>query len=308
MTAIGGFADDAGTVTAGGSLLLAAGKAAERLIRLKGIAGCLYRLGSVAAPYLDIHLCAYLLFIIDTIRNLTINSVFHYLSLLSPLSLPRGAEIIQQEVFEMRKKEYVAKIMELLEKEYPDADCTLSYEDPLQLLIATQLAAQCTDARVNLVMPSLVEKYPDVYAFAAADLHELEDAVKSTGFYHNKARNIIACCQRLAEVYGGRVPDTMEELLTLAGVGRKTANLVLGDAFGKNGIVVDTHCGRLARRMGLTTATDPYKVEMDLLPIIPKESQSKFCHQMVLHGRAYCKSQKPRCTECPLGEVCKKKL
>ena len=202
---------------------------------------------------------------------------------------------------------YLNEIIDILNNEYGDADCTLNYEDTLQLLIATQLAAQCTDARVNIVMVDLVKKYPDVYAFANADLNELMDDIHSTGFYRNKAKNIIACCKKIISDFGGKVPGNMKDLLTLPGVGRKTANLVLGDAFGIPGIVVDTHAGRLARRMGLTKNTDPTKVEFDLLKIIPKEHQTLFCHQLVEHGRKYCKAQRPDCENCPLNKICKKR-
>ena len=202
---------------------------------------------------------------------------------------------------------YLNEIINILNKEYGDADCTLNYEDTLQLLIATQLAAQCTDARVNIVMVDLVKKYPDVYAFANADLNELMDDIHSTGFYRNKAKNIIACCKKIISDFEGKVPGNMKDLLTLPGVGRKTANLILGDAFGIPGIVVDTHAGRLARRMGLTKNTDPTKVEFDLLKIIPKEHQTLFCHQLVEHGRKYCKAQRPDCENCPLNKICKKR-
>ncbi|MBQ9998067.1 MAG: endonuclease III [Clostridia bacterium] len=202
---------------------------------------------------------------------------------------------------------YLNEIIDILNNEYGDADCTLNYEDTLQLLIATQLAAQCTDARVNIVMVDLVKKYPDVYAFANADLNELMDDIHSTGFYRNKAKNIIACCKKIISDFGGKVPGNMKDLLTLPGVGRKTANLILGDAFGIPGIVVDTHAGRLARRMGLTKNTDPTKVEFDLLKIIPKEHQTLFCHQLVEHGRKYCKAQRPDCENCPLNTICKKR-
>ncbi len=202
--------------------------------------------------------------------------------------------------------QYFKKIKDALNNEYGDADCTLNYENPLELMIATQLAAQCTDARVNIVMKDLTKKYPDVYAYANADLEELMQDIHSTGFFRNKAKNIIAACKMIISDYGGEVPSTMPELLKLAGVGRKTANLLLGDAFGIPGIVVDTHAGRLSRRMGLTKNTDPYKVELDLLKIVPKDYQTKFCHQLVEHGRKYCKSQRPDCENCPLGSFCKK--
>ena len=202
------------------------------------------------------------------------------------------------------KKKRAEEIIRIFEDEYRDADCTLDYQSPLQLLIATQLAAQCTDARVNQVTPALFERYKTVQDFAVADEAELSEYIRSTGFFRNKTKNIIACCKKLISDFGGEVPQTMDELLTLPGVGRKTANLVLGDIFGIPGIVVDTHAGRLSRRMGFTKNTDPFKVEKDLLEIIPPEKQMQFCHQLVFHGRKYCDARKPKCTDCPLKEVC----
>ncbi len=204
----------------------------------------------------------------------------------------------------MDKKTKVKMIREQFEILYPEADCTLDYRDAFHLLVATQLAAQCTDARVNLVTPALFAKYPDAAAFAAADIGELEEMIRSTGFYHNKARNLKACGEVLCAEFSGRVPETMEELLRLPGVGRKTANLVLGDIFGKPGIVVDTHAGRIARRIGLTKNQNPTKVEFDLLKIVPPDYQTRFCHQLVLHGRAICRAQSPKCTECPIAPYC----
>lgn len=204
----------------------------------------------------------------------------------------------------MDKRTKVKNIREIFDAIYPEADCTLDYKDAFHLLVATQLAAQCTDARVNLVTPALFEKYPDSASFAAADIKELEEMIRSTGFYHNKARNLKACGAVLCEEFGGEVPDTMEELLRLPGVGRKTANLVLGDIFGKPGIVVDTHAGRIARRIGLTKNENPTKVEFDLLKIVPSDYQTRFCHQLVLHGRAICRAGSPKCTECPIAEYC----
>ncbi len=201
---------------------------------------------------------------------------------------------------------YFKEIMDRLNKEYGDAGCTLDYDNPLELMVATILAAQCTDARVNIVMKDLVVKYPDVYAYANADFEQLMSDIHSTGFYRNKAKNIIAACKTIISDFDGKVPDNMKDLLTLAGVGRKTANLILGDIFGVPGIVVDTHAGRLSRRMGLTKNTDPYKVELDLLKIVPKDYQTMFCHQLVFHGRKYCKAQRPDCENCPLNDVCKK--
>ena len=204
----------------------------------------------------------------------------------------------------MRKKEKVLAIREIFDKIYPMADCTLEYRDPLQLLIATQLAAQCTDARVNLVTPALFQRYPTAADFAQADVAELEDYIRSTGFFRNKARNIIGCCRMLLDEYNGVVPDTIEELIKLPGVGRKTANLVVGDAFGKPSVVVDTHCKRITKRIGLTQNTDPTKVEFDLRKILPPDYSSNFCHQMVYHGRAICKAQKPNCGQCPIAHLC----
>ncbi len=207
-----------------------------------------------------------------------------------------------------QKKLRALEIIRIFDEEYGDADCTLDYKDPLQLVIATQLAAQCTDARVNMVTPALFARYKTAKDFAEADETELSELIRSTGFYRNKTKNIIACGKKLVEEFNSEVPRTMEELLSLPGVGRKTANLVLGDAFGIPGIVVDTHAGRLSRRMGLTKQTDPYKVELDLLKIIPEEKQSMFCHQLVFHGRKYCDARKPRCEECPLKDICPKLL
>ena len=204
----------------------------------------------------------------------------------------------------MTKKDKILKIKEYFTKEYADADCSLNYKDPFQLLVATQLAAQCTDARVNLVTPSLFQKFPDVKAFAEADILEMEEAIRSTGFYHNKARNLIACAQKLLSDFGGIVPQTMDELLSLPGVGRKTANLLLGDVFGQPAIVVDTHAKRITGRLGLTKNTDPTKIEMDLRKIVPEEYGSTFCHQLVYHGRAICCAQRPKCQLCGLTELC----
>ncbi len=204
----------------------------------------------------------------------------------------------------MTKKDKVLKIKEYFDGQYAEADCSLCYNDPFQLLVATQLAAQCTDARVNLVTPGLFAKFPDVKAFAEANITEMEDAIKSTGFYHNKARNLIACAQRLLSDFDGIVPQTMEELLSLPGVGRKTANLLMGDAFGKPSIVVDTHAKRITGRLGLTKNTDPTKIEMDLWKIVPEDYGSTFCHQLVYHGRALCTARRPKCSLCGLQNVC----
>jgi endonuclease-3 len=190
---------------------------------------------------------------------------------------------------------------------YPDAHCALHHDNPLQLLVATILSAQCTDVRVNIVTPALFARYPDAAAFAEADQKELETLIKSTGFFRNKARNIIACCKAIVREHGGKVPSTLEELVPLPGIGRKTANVVLGDAYGVPGITVDTHVGRLSRRMGLTTHTDPVKVEHDLMKLIPKKDWTPFSHRMIFHGRQVCFARKPNCDGCTLNKDCPKK-
>jgi endonuclease-3 len=191
-----------------------------------------------------------------------------------------------------------------LAKLYPDAHCALHYRNPLELLVATILSAQCTDVRVNMVTPALFARYPDAAAFAAADPAELERAIQSTGFFRNKARNIIACCKEIVARFGGQVPGTMDELVPLPGIGRKTANVVLGNAFQVPGITVDTHVGRLSRRMGLTEETDPEKVERDLMALIPKKEWTMFSHRMIFHGRQVCFARKPSCETCTLKRVC----
>ena len=202
------------------------------------------------------------------------------------------------------KKNAVAAIISEFDILYPEAECSLVYVDPLQLMISTQLAAQCTDARVNIVTQTLFKKYMNVYDFAAADLKELEQDIKSTGFYHNKAKNIINACKMIIDQFDGKVPSNMDDLLKLPGVGRKTANLVLGDAFGIPGIVVDTHAGRLSNRIGLTSQKDPEKIEYDLMKVIPKDNWTNFCHQLVYHGRAVCNARKPKCEACTIREYC----
>ena len=204
----------------------------------------------------------------------------------------------------MNKKEKVLAIRDIFQEYYPEAGCSLDYTNPLHLLIATQLAAQCTDARVNLVTPALFARYPTARDFANANLLELQEYIRSTGFFRNKAKNIIACCKILDEKYNGKVPSTMEELTKLPGVGRKTANIIIGDIFHKPAIVVDTHANRITNRIGLTKNTDPTKIEFDLMKIVPPDYSSTFCHQLVYHGRAICKAQRPTCASCPISHLC----
>lgn len=195
-------------------------------------------------------------------------------------------------------------IVRRLRRLYPDAHCALNFQNPLQLLVATILSAQCTDVRVNIVTPALFARYPDAAAFAGAERSELEKLIQSTGFFRNKARNIIACCQQLMDRHGGQVPRTMEELVVLAGVGRKTANVILGNAFDTPGIPVDTHVGRLSRRLGLTSHDDPEKVERDLMALIPRREWTMFGHRMIYHGRQVCHARNPSCTTCTLADFC----
>ena len=206
----------------------------------------------------------------------------------------------------MTKKELVSEVILRLKEEYRNVKCTLDYTTPIEMLIATQLSAQCTDARVNIVTRDLFKKYTSVYDFANADYDELCEDIRSAGFYRNKAKNIIGAAQRIIDVYGGEVPNTMEDLLTLPGTGRKTANLVLGDIFKKPAIVVDTHCIRLSNRIGLTKNSDPVKIEMDLRKIVPPEESLDLSHRFVSHGRAVCTARKPNCKECTLIDICKK--
>lgn len=194
--------------------------------------------------------------------------------------------------------------VERLKERYPDAICSLTYVEPLQLLIATRLAAQCTDARVNLVTPALFARYPDLDAFAAADPEEVGTYIHSCGLYKTKARDIVAMARKLKDEYGGVVPDTVEELIKLPGVGRKTANLVCGDIYGKPAVVTDTHCIRIANRLGLVDVKDPYKVETALRELLPPEDSNDFCHRLVLFGRDVCSARSPRCGDCPFADVC----
>lgn len=210
----------------------------------------------------------------------------------------------------MTKEELALEAVERLKKEYPDAACTLDYKEAWKLLVSVRLAAQCTDARVNVVVAGLFEKYPSVKALAEAEPEEIEAIVKPCGLGHSKARDISACMRMLHEKYDDHVPDTFEELLKLPGVGRKSANLIMGDVFQKPAIVTDTHCIRLSNRIGLVDGIrDPKKVEMALWKIIPPEEGSDFCHRLVLHGREVCTARtKPYCDRCCLAEICQKNI
>ncbi|MBX7166894.1 MAG: endonuclease III [Pirellulales bacterium] len=202
-------------------------------------------------------------------------------------------------------RQHAATVLAGLERAYPDAHCALRFSNSLELLIATILSAQCTDQRVNLVTVELFRKYRSAADYARAPLSELERAIQSTGFFRNKAKNIQACCQRLVSEHGGRVPRQMEDLVQLPGVGRKTANVVLGTAFGiASGVVVDTHVGRLSLRLGLTKAKQPQRVEQDLMAVLPRDAWVDFSHRMIHHGRAICTARKPKCDVCPLAEAC----
>ena len=203
----------------------------------------------------------------------------------------------------MNKKKAALQAVELLKAEYPDAICSLDYQKPHELMIATRLAAQCTDARVNIVCVDLFQKYQSVRDFAEADVADVEAIVKPCGFYHTKAKDIVAMCRMLMEQYGGVLPDTVEELTKLPGIGRKTANLVVGDVYGKPAIVCDTHCIRITNLLGLTDSKDPAKVEEQLRPLLPPAESNNFCHRLVLHGRAVCIARRPQCDKCVLN-VC----
>ncbi len=206
----------------------------------------------------------------------------------------------------MKKADTAAKVLEILQKEYPAARVTLNFQNPLQLLIATILAAQCTDERVNLVTKNLFKKYRTAADFARADLHTLEEEIRSTGFFHNKAKNIIQCCQDIVKKFNGEVPRKLEDLTSLAGVGRKTANIILGNAFGQQAIAVDTHVKRVTHRLGWAKPDDPDKIEFELMEVIPKGRWTLACHQLVFHGRNICAAKKPKCSLCPVEKFCPK--
>lgn len=205
----------------------------------------------------------------------------------------------------MQAFKHINEIIALLERDYPLAECSLEYDHDYQLLFSARLAAQCTDERVNKITPALFDRYPSLEDFANADVSELEEIIHSCGFFRSKARDIILAAQMLISEYGGNVPDTMEELLRIPGVGRKTANLLLGDIFKKPAVVVDTHCIRLSNRIGLADSRDPVKIESRLREILPPEKSSDFCHRLVLHGRAVCGARVPKCGLCSISKFCK---
>ena len=202
-------------------------------------------------------------------------------------------------------KRHAALVVRRLRKAYPEAECALQYHTPLELLVATILSAQCTDVRVNLVTPALFRRYPDAAAYAAAPRADLEGAVQSTGFFRSKAKNIQECCRLLVERHAGVVPQRLEDLVELPGVGRKTANVVLGTAFSQaSGVVVDTHVTRLSRRLGMTEKTDAVKIESDLMKLLPRKEWIGFSHRVIHHGRRICVARKPKCGICTLADIC----
>jgi len=203
-----------------------------------------------------------------------------------------------------QKKSRALKIIAELETMYPEVRCELDHQDAYQLLVATILSAQCTDKRVNMVTPALFERYPTVHDMAKADRNELIEYIRSTGFFNNKSKNILACCRDIVEKFNGEVPGTLEELTSLAGVGRKTANVVLNHIFHVPAIVVDTHVGRISRHLGLTRKKDPTKVEFDLMKILPEENWIPWNHQLIKHGRSVCISRRPKCEVCQLRSLC----
>ncbi len=205
----------------------------------------------------------------------------------------------------MTEKERALLAVEALKEKYPDSLCSLNAENPLQLIIATRLSAQCTDARVNLVTPALFAKYKTMEDFANADIKDVEDIIHSCGFFRAKAKDIVGMCQKMLSDFGGRVPDTIEDLTSLPGVGRKTANLIMGDVYGKPAVVADTHLIRISNLLGLVSTKDPFKVEMKLRELLPPEESNDFCHRCVLHGRDTCVSGRPKCGECIMKTFCK---
>ncbi len=219
--------------------------------------------------------------------------------------MPIFLTLLMRDVEKMTKKERAAFCVAALKKEYPDALCSLEYSDPLQLLIATRLSAQCTDARVNMVTPLLFETYPTLDAFCEARVEDVETIIHSCGFYHAKARDIVAMTQKIKADFGGSVPNTLDELISLPGVGRKTANLIMGDIYHQPAIVADTHLIRITNLLGLVATKDPKKVELELKKIVAPEESNDFCHRAVLHGRAVCIARRPQCEKCCMKDYCK---
>ncbi|MDO4892233.1 MAG: endonuclease III [Eubacteriales bacterium] len=205
----------------------------------------------------------------------------------------------------MTKKEIALSAVEALKKEYPDAKCSLDYETPLQLLVATRLSAQCTDARVNLVTPALFARFPDAESLAGAEVSEVAEYIKSCGLYKTKSKDLVAMAKMLVSDFGGEVPDNIDDLTKLPGIGRKTANLICGDVYGKPAVVVDTHCIRITTRLGLHKETDQRKIENALRKLLPPEESNDFCHRIVLHGRAVCTARSPKCKDCCMNGFCR---
>lgn len=220
------------------------------------------------------------------------------------MSVARRPAIHPPSARALAEAERVERVLDILAATYPDAKCALDFTNPYELLVATILSAQCTDKRVNQVTPALFRKYPTPAHMAAADEAELIGLIRSTGFFNSKAKSLLAACRDIVALHGGEVPGTLEELVKLHGVGRKTANVVLGNAFGVPGITVDTHLGRVARRLGLTAEEDPVKVERDLMRQVPEATWTEFSHRMIHHGRALCAARKPKCEACPLAPLC----
>ena len=205
----------------------------------------------------------------------------------------------------MTKKEIALSAVEALKKEYPDAKCLLDYETPLQLLVATRLSAQCTDARVNLVTPALFARFPDAESLAGAEVSEVAEYIKSCGLYKTKSKDLVAMAKMLVSDFGSEVPDNIDDLTKLPGIGRKTANLICGDVYGKPAVVVDTHCIRITTRLGLHKETDQRKIENALRKLLPPEESNDFCHRIVLHGRAVCTARSPKCKDCCMNGFCR---
>lgn len=208
----------------------------------------------------------------------------------------------------MTKKEIAINAVEALKIEYPDAICSLVYDDPLQLLIATRLAAQCTDARVNMVTPALFDRFKNVDDFASSTAEEVAEYIKSCGLYKTKSKDIVLMAQAIKNNFNGKVPDNIDDLISLPGIGRKTANLIMGDIYKKPAVVVDTHCIRITRRLGLHQLTDQKKIEFELRKLLPPNESNDFCHRIVLHGRAVCTARSPKCENCCMQSFCKKKI